>query len=140
VKSLLLLLVIISEICTVAGQLFIKHAAVGDHGTRGQHIRAFAPAIACMAAGFFIWTGVMRFMDLSELYPLEGVSRLMLVTGAVLFLKEKMTPKLWIGVMLICVGVVFVVSSDPELRQHQSEPAKSSAEQPGSAPAPARGR
>jgi undecaprenyl phosphate-alpha-L-ara4N flippase subunit ArnE len=138
VKSLLLLLVILSEVCTVAGQLFIKHAAVGDHATRAKRIRAFAPAIACMAAGFFIWTGVMRFMDLSELYPLEGVSRLMLVIGAVVFLKEKMTPKLWIGVLLICVGVVFVVASDPEVTQHRSAPAKSSVETPGSARAPQR--
>lgn len=107
----LFLLVLLSESCTVAGQIVMKHAMTLDDAPRARFIRVFATAIACMAAGFFIWTGLMRFFDLSYLYPFDGLNRLMIVFGATFFLKEKMTPALWVGVVLISAGVVLVSAS-----------------------------
>lgn len=107
----LFLLVLLSETCTVAGQLVMKHAMTLDDAPRARFIRVFSIAIACMAAGFFIWTGLMQFFDLSYLYPFDGLNRLMIVFGASYFLKEKITPALWLGVGLISVGVVLVSAS-----------------------------
>jgi drug/metabolite transporter (DMT)-like permease len=111
VTAALFLLIFLSESFTIAGQLFMKHAMAGEHGSRGKFLRAFATAIACMAAGFFIWTFLMQKFDLSFLYPFDGLNRVLLVLGATVFLKEKTSPALWLGVALISVGVGLVSAS-----------------------------
>ena len=49
--------------------------------------------------------------DLSYLYPFEKLDRVLLAFAAWLILKEKMTRDLWIGVICICLGTVFVAGS-----------------------------
>jgi len=99
------LVVVISECCSVAGQLFFKHAMGGSDGVGTGKLTA---GIAVMAVGFFLWMGLMSKFDLSYLYPFDGLNRVLLMIGASVILKEKMTLNLWVGVTLICAGVLIV--------------------------------
>jgi drug/metabolite transporter (DMT)-like permease len=106
--GLAFMLVIISECCSAAGQIFFKHAM---SGTKGNPAPKLAAGITVMAVGFFLWVGLMSKFDLSYLYPFDGLNRIVLVIAASIFLKEKMTLNLWVGVTLICAGVVLVSRS-----------------------------
>lgn len=100
-----------SLLCSIGGQLFIKFAMNESEGSarrNGRFLPVFIAGIAAMAAGFFLWLGLMSRFPLSFLYPFEGLDRIILAIGAWYFLKEKLTPALWLGVLLISVGVVLV--------------------------------
>ena len=101
------LLVVISETCSAAGQIFFKHA-MGGRGKKGLKLTA---GVVVMAVGFFLWVGLMSRFDLSYLYPFDGLNRVLLMIAASIFLKEKMTVNLWVGVTLICAGVLLVSRS-----------------------------
>ena len=103
--SLAFLLVVISECCSVAGQIFFKHAMGGMKGSQAAKLTA---GVAVMAVGFFLWVGLMSKFELSFIYPFDGLNRIVLVIGASVFLKEKMSPSLWVGVALISAGVLLV--------------------------------
>ena len=99
-------LVVISEICRVVGQIFFKHAMSG-----GQGKKALTAGVVAMAAGFFLWLGLLKKFDLSFLYPFEGLNNVVVTAAACIILKEKMTVSLWVGVTLICAGIVLVSRS-----------------------------
>ena len=73
--------------------------------------RVFSLGIAAMTLWFLVWLGLMRHFDLSYLYPFEGLSPILLVAGASAFLKEKMTARLWIGTLVISLGLALVAAS-----------------------------
>ena len=102
------LLVLIAESCSVTGQVLFKHAMGGGEGNRTAKLTA---GIAAMAVNFFLWTGLLHRFDLSYLYPFDGLNRVVLMFAASIFLKEKMTLNLWVGVMLICAGILLVSRS-----------------------------
>ena len=107
--ALALLLVMVSECCSIAGQIFFK-LAMGDKWDKSRRkasLVLFAGVVA-MAFGFFLWLGLLSRFDLSFLYPFEGMNRLVLVFAAIVFLKEKIEPRLWLGVILISAGVTVV--------------------------------
>ena len=104
--ALLFALVIVSELCRVVGQIFFKHAMSGGKGKNGLWA-----GVAAMAVGFFLWLGLLKKFDLSFLYPFEGLNNVMVTCAATIFLKEKMTLSLWVGVGLICAGIVLVSRS-----------------------------
>jgi drug/metabolite transporter (DMT)-like permease len=108
VTPLAFLLVLISETCSAAGQVFFKHAVDGHPGVKAAKLTA---GVAVMAVGFFLWIGLMSRFQLSYLYPFDGLNRILLMFGASVFLKEKMTLNLWVGVALICAGVLLVSGS-----------------------------
>ena len=106
------LLIVISEVSTVAGQLFLKHAMnQSGENARRKMILNLAAGIAVMAVGFFLWMGLLARFDLSYLYPFEGLERIVLLGGAWFFLKEKLTWNLVLGVALLSVGTFLVASS-----------------------------
>ena len=102
------LMVIVSDCCSLTGQVFFKHAMSGSTETKA---RKLAAGITVMAVGFFLWIGLMSKYDLSFLYPFDGLNRVVLMFAASIFLKEKMTLNLWVGVTLICAGVLLVSRS-----------------------------
>jgi len=100
-----------SLLCSIGGQLFIKFAMNESEGSArrtGKFLPVFITGIASMAAGFFLWLGLMPQFPLSFLFPFQALDRIILAIGAWYFLKEKLTPTLWLGVLLITVGVVLV--------------------------------
>ncbi len=64
--------------------------------------------IATMTVWFLLWLGVMHQVELSKLMPLEGISPLLIVLGASVFLRERLHARGWAGVVLTCLGVILV--------------------------------
>ena len=106
------LLTVLSKLCMVAGQIFLKKTmSWPEHGSKPWRAAVFATGVAIMALGFFIWVGLMAQFDLSYLFPFEGLHYLFVVIAASIFLKERASWSLWIGLFLICSGVALVSGS-----------------------------
>jgi undecaprenyl phosphate-alpha-L-ara4N flippase subunit ArnE len=107
-------LIVISQLALVAGQIYLKHAMSrrelpGDE-SRGW-ITQLVIGIATMTVWFLLWLGVMPHVELSKQMPMEGISPLLIVLGAAIFLRERLNTRGWAGVVLTCVGVVLVSMS-----------------------------
>jgi undecaprenyl phosphate-alpha-L-ara4N flippase subunit ArnE len=104
-------LVLISQLALVAGQIYLKRGMSrrehGQAGWKGQ----LALGITAMTVWFLLWLGAMSSVDLSQLMPMEGISPLLIVIGAMIFLRERLDWRGWSGVALTCVGVVLVSMS-----------------------------
>ena len=103
------ILIIISQVALVAGQIYLKRAMSRrelpeNAGWVGQLVLG----IATMTVWFLLWLGVMPHVELSKQMPLEGISPLLIVLGAAVFLGERLNWRGWAGVCLTCVGVVLV--------------------------------
>lgn len=109
--SFTLFLIIIAQFFMVGGQLLIKHAMNCTHIKPlpwGKVIGNFALAIGTMTLCFFLWLGFLQKLELSHLFPFEGLSPVILVFGASFFLKEKINRQCWVGIALISLGIILV--------------------------------
>ena len=61
-----------------------------------------------MAFSFFLGLSQLSQIPLSKYYPFEGIERVVIVVAAALFLKEKITLRIGLGVALICGGLFLV--------------------------------
>jgi uncharacterized membrane protein len=107
----LILLLIGSQALLAASQIFLKHATnLLDRTPRRWPpvLLHFGIFIAMMTLWFLMWLGFLQKMPLSQVLPWEGLSPVLLVLGAAIFLREKVTREAWIGVALISAGVVVV--------------------------------
>jgi uncharacterized membrane protein len=105
-------LVIISQIALVAGQIYLKRAmARREREDNSGWVRTLVSGIATMTVWFLLWLGVMPHVELSKQMPLEGISPLLIVLGAAVFLHEQLNWRGWAGVGLTCVGVLLVSAS-----------------------------
>lgn len=104
--------VIVSQLALVVGQIFLKRAMSRREAesSRGW-IGILAIGITLMTLWFLLWLGAMSQVDLSKLMPLEGISPLLIVIGAAVFLKERLDWRGWSGVVLTCAGVFLVSAS-----------------------------
>ena len=106
------ILVIISQLALVAGQIYLKRAmSQREHATGRGWIGTLAIGIATMTVWFLLWLGCMHQVELSKLMPLDGISPLLIVLGAAIFLRERLNARGWAGVVLTCVGVLLVSAS-----------------------------
>ena len=64
-----------------------------------------------MTVWFLLWLGVMPHVELSKQMPFEGISPILIVLGAAVFLHERLNWQGWAGVVLTCLGVVLVSAS-----------------------------
>jgi uncharacterized membrane protein len=107
----LVLLLIGSQVLLVASQLFLKHAMnlANREPRRWSGVALYFGAfLGLMTFWFLLWLGFLQTMPLSQVLPWEGLSPVLLVFGAAVFLREKITREAWIGVTLISAGVVLV--------------------------------
>ncbi len=105
------LLIFVSLIAFVAGQLLLKQAM--DSTVRGGYRqRTFAfyivAGVGTMAVSYFLTLGLLQRLDLSYLYPFQGLTVIFIALAAAFFLREKLTLPLVIGSLLITAGVVLV--------------------------------
>jgi len=110
-KPGLLALLIGCQVLLVVSQLFLKHAMnLFARTPRPVAQVAFFSFlfIAAMTLWFLLWLGFLQVMPLSQVLPWEGLSPVLLVLGAALFLREKIAREAWIGITLISAGVVLV--------------------------------
>jgi undecaprenyl phosphate-alpha-L-ara4N flippase subunit ArnE len=104
-------LIVISQLALVAGQICLKRAmSRREQGAPGW-VSQLVIGIATMTIWFLLWLGAMARVDLSKLMPMEGISPLFIVVGAMLFLREHLDWRGWSGVALTCVGVLLVSMS-----------------------------
>jgi len=104
-------LILISLVTFVAGQLFLKHAMESSsaRGFRNRKVISNLTAgIVCMTISFFLTLGLLGHFDLSYLYPFQGLSVIIISIAAAIVLREKLTLQLTIGALLISAGIVLV--------------------------------
>jgi undecaprenyl phosphate-alpha-L-ara4N flippase subunit ArnE len=112
VSLFVLALVLVSELSNVAGQIFFKRAMSGEGKLlASKRTLGLAAGLAAMTLGFFVYLGLLHRFDLSYIYPFEGIQRIALAAAAVVFLRERITKRLWFGVVLIAIGTVLVSGS-----------------------------
>ena len=108
-------LVILSQALVVGGQTFLKHALNstldGSETSTWKRVAPFAYGLGLMTLWFFLWLELLSRVELSYLYPFDALGPLFMAFGASMMLKEKMTPRLWCGVLLIVVGLLIVGAS-----------------------------
>ena len=108
------LLCIASQLCLVTGQLLLKHAMTQTNLTPipwRKVVPLFSLGISILTGWFFLWGGLLQRKDLSFVYPFEGMGPALMLIGAWIFLKEKLTLQSCIGIALLSVGIALVAAS-----------------------------
>jgi len=109
VTILSFIFIMITQLCAVTGQIFLKKSVNRPEAEgKMKSILFRAAGIATMTLGFFLWLGLMSKFDLSYLFPFEGIHYIFVVIAAGIFLKERASASLWLGVILIGTGVALV--------------------------------
>ena len=93
-----------SQLFLVVGQLLLKR---GMSATPVKLGSVFA-GVACLSVWFFLWLGLLARWDLSRVFPFEGLNPVMVVVGAAVLLREKVSLPGWIGVTLVSIGVAII--------------------------------
>lgn len=75
---------------------------------RGMAQPAMWMGIMLMALAFFALLGMLSVSKVSFVFPSTALSYAAGAMGGKLFLREKVTPQRWFGVLLVCIGVVLV--------------------------------
>ena len=102
--GLQLVLVLIVQTAQVGGQLLLKR---GMSGSRAR-LPFVAGGVALLTLWFLGWLNLLQGLDISYLYPFEGISLVGLVLAARVFLHEQTPLQAWIGVGLITSGMILV--------------------------------
>ncbi len=117
-RAVTLGLILVSLLTFVGGQLCFKSAADEPGEVPGpppappqRRAVVFGAGIVCMTVSFFVNLHLLQQLDLSFLFPFQGLSVLIVTVGASLFLRERLTVPLVIGTLLITVGVMLVSAS-----------------------------
>jgi uncharacterized membrane protein len=131
IKTLIMVLAMV--VCANAGDLLLKHGMshIGAVVLTGQGI---AQAFRLTVTNGIIWTGiffllgfmvsymtVLSWADYSYVMPAGAFGYAVLTFLAVIFLHESVSPRRWIGVVLICVGVLLVGQTRPRTTEVPSE-------------------
>ena len=106
-----LVLILLALVTFVGGQLILKQAMESTvvHGLRQtRFISLLGCGIFLMTISFFLTLGLLQRFDLSYLYPFQGLSVIIISLMAAVLFKEKLTPQLTIGALLISAGIVLV--------------------------------
>jgi drug/metabolite transporter (DMT)-like permease len=64
--------------------------------------------VGLMALGFFSLLGALARLNVSLVVPVTALSYVAGAGGAVFFLREHVSPRRWVGVFLVAVGVTLV--------------------------------
>jgi drug/metabolite transporter (DMT)-like permease len=116
VTPLTVMLILVSQLAQVGGQVLLKHGMSQVDKTprrTGPIWWGLGGGIALLTVWFGLWMGLMQKLDLSQLYPFTGLSPVLMVLAAGLFLRERADWRTWLGVALITAGTVMVAFSVP---------------------------
>jgi uncharacterized membrane protein len=123
IKTLLMVLAMV--VCANAGDLLLKRGmaeigAVAITPTGISHAFWMTVTSATIWLGILFLSGfmisymtVLSWADYSYVMPAGAFGYAILTLLAVVFLHENVTPKRWVGVLLICVGVLLVGQTKP---------------------------
>jgi len=107
----LIALFIFSQVLLAGSQIFLKHGInLATQKPRRMSAAAlqFLLWLCAMTLWFRMWLGFLEKMPLSKVLPWEGLSPVMILLGAAIFLREKVSREAWLGIGLISIGVVLV--------------------------------
>jgi undecaprenyl phosphate-alpha-L-ara4N flippase subunit ArnE len=110
VNVLAIVLAIVSQVAQVAGQVMLKKGMAPANSKRRKPVVALhlGAGVGLLTVWFLIWMGLHQKMELSYLFPFQGVSPVLLVVAAAFLLKERTNWRTWGGIALISVGTVMV--------------------------------
>ena len=107
--------------CECAGQILFKRGvdALGGNeahfGIRTLALALRSPAIwggiVIHAVEFGLWLEILGMLPLSIAFPLESISYVTVLVATRVFLREVVPLRRWIGVGLICAGIVVLGAS-----------------------------
>jgi uncharacterized membrane protein len=107
-------LIVVSLVTFVAAQLILKRAMEfsATHSMSNPYfVSRIVIGVVLMTVSFFLTLGLLQRFDLSYLYPFQGLSVIFITILAAVVLKEKLSARLAIGVLLITAGIVLVSMS-----------------------------
>jgi drug/metabolite transporter (DMT)-like permease len=117
-ETILFALIIVAGTC---GELCVSRAmkSIGEvHDFRPRAIAAVIlralrvpwmwAGVGLMATAFFSLLGALSFLNVSFVVPVTALSYVTGACGAMFFLRERVSPRRWVGVCLVAVGVTLV--------------------------------
>lgn len=117
---LTLILILIPTVTGVAGQLLLK-VGMSQLGALEISIAAIPSLImriilspyiivglAIYFGGVFFWLLALNRADLSFVYPFASLSYVLITVASAVLLHENVSPTRWIGMFVICAGVLIV--------------------------------
>jgi uncharacterized membrane protein len=123
IKTLIMVLAMV--VCAVTGDLLLK-SGMSEAGSVAFTAAGLGHALVHMATSGMIWLGimfllgfmaaqmtVMSWADYSYVMPAGAFGYALQTFLAVMVLHEVVSLKRWIGVLLICVGVILVGQTKP---------------------------
>ena len=116
------MVVIVSVVLTVVAQLLVKYGIDSlpvpafTGGLVSGFIRIFTSGWVILGVGLYFisalaWVYVLSRVDLGFAYPFVSLSYVMIILSARLMLGETVPPIRWIGISLICFGVILVAQT-----------------------------
>ena len=105
-------------------ELLMKSGATSQHGVIGLFgIAALASGrtwlgIVLYCLSFVSWVHVLRTIPLAIAYALINVVHVLIPIGCWFFLGEAISPQRWLGIAIICLGVLVVGQSNPRSLEH----------------------
>jgi uncharacterized membrane protein len=131
IKTLIMVLAMV--VCANAGDLLLKHG-MSRIGAVELTAQGIAQAFRLTVTNGIIWAGiifllgfmvsymtVLSWADYSYVMPAGAFGYAVLTLLAVIFLHESVSSRRWIGVFLICVGVLLVGQTKPRTTEVPSE-------------------
>lgn len=111
---LVVVLIPVALIAFVTGQLLLKHAMESSavKGFRDARMISFLVyGVLSMTLHFLLMLGLLAHLDLSFVYPFQGLSVIIISLAAAIVLREKLNLRLTLGSLLITAGIVLVSMS-----------------------------
>jgi uncharacterized membrane protein len=131
IKTLVMVLAMV--VCANAGDLMLKRG-MSRIGAVELTAAGIGRAFLLTMTSATIWTGiffligfmvsymtVLSWADYSYVMPAGAFGYALLTFLAVIFLHESVSPRRWVGVVLICVGVLLVGQTKPRTTEMARE-------------------
>ncbi|HTO55893.1 MAG TPA: EamA family transporter [Myxococcota bacterium] len=98
----------------IVGQLLLKRG-MAPPGSLGDGApiawRWLVAGVVCFAAWFFLWLGILRKWDVSQVYPFDALNSAGIALAARVVLHETLPTRGWLGIGLITLGILLVSQS-----------------------------
>ena len=112
------LILIVSVLLAVAGQLMMKHG-MNQFGTFSitQIVFKVIPMLmnpwvfggfVAFALSSIFWLAVLSRLNLSVVYPMVSLGYVVVAIASVLIFKENISFIRWVGIAVICFGVLLI--------------------------------
>jgi uncharacterized membrane protein len=134
IKTLVMVLAMV--VCANAGDLMLKRGMTQIGAVQVTALgleRAFAASVMSVSIWFGIlfligfmvcYMTVLSWADYSYVMPAGAFGYALLTLLAVMFLHESVSPRRWLGVALICLGVLLVGQTKPRTTAEVPSPTR----------------